>query len=113
VKIIFKFNLKHLKMSLPEVQKSHPKHKYSEMIQTALLTLNERKGSSRQAIWKVVEAKFPESNYKQLIARLKKLSEEDHIERRGKINRYFLDKKFKERALKALEKGVSYHQAVT
>jgi len=30
------------------------KHSYSEMIQTALLTLNERGGSSRQALWKCI-----------------------------------------------------------
>jgi hypothetical protein len=56
-------------------QQTKGKHSYAEMIQTALLTLNERGGSSRQAIWKYVEAKFPESNYKQFLVRLKKIAE--------------------------------------
>lgn len=56
-------------------QTTRNKHSYSEMIQTALLTLNERGGSSRQAIWKFVHAKFPESDYKQFLARLKKIAE--------------------------------------
>ena len=69
---------------MPAKKPSEPsnvtKHSYAEMVQTALLTLNERGGSSRQAIWKCIEAKFPESNYKQFLVRLKKLSEEtDHI----------------------------------
>ena len=51
------------------------KHSYAEMIQTALLTLNERGGSSRQAIWKCIHAKFPESDYKQFLVRLKKIAE--------------------------------------
>ena len=38
------------------------RHTYLEMIQIAILTLNERGGSSRQEIWKCIEAKFPEGN---------------------------------------------------
>jgi hypothetical protein len=30
------------------------KHSYAEMIQTALLTLNERGGATRQALWKCI-----------------------------------------------------------
>jgi hypothetical protein len=41
------------------------KHTYLEMIQVSLLTLNERGGSSRQEIWKCIEAKFPEAQHKQ------------------------------------------------
>ena len=50
------------------------KHTYVEMLQTALMTLNERGGSSRQAIWKFIEAKFPEANRKIFLVRLKKYS---------------------------------------
>jgi len=50
------------------------KHSYAEMIQTALLTLNERGGSSRQGLWKCVHAKYPESDYKQFLVRLRKLA---------------------------------------
>lgn len=52
------------------------KHTYVEMIQTALMTLNERGGSSRQEIWKFINAKFPESHYKMFLVRLKKYSRE-------------------------------------
>jgi len=38
------------------------RHTYFEMIQVALLTLNERKGSTRQEIWKCVASRFPEAN---------------------------------------------------
>ena len=50
------------------------KHSYLEMIQVALLTLNETGGSSRQELWKCVGSKFPEADYKQFLVRLKKLS---------------------------------------
>ena len=53
------------------------RHTYVEMLQTALMTLNERGGSSRQAIWKFIEAKFPEANRKIFLVRLKKYSGEN------------------------------------
>jgi hypothetical protein len=51
------------------------KHSYMEMIEDAVITLGERKGSSRQALWKCVSTKYPEADYKQFIVRLKKLKE--------------------------------------
>jgi hypothetical protein len=38
--------------------------KYSAMIEEALITLADRKGSSRQGLWKCVHAQFPETDYK-------------------------------------------------
>jgi len=37
---------------------------YQEMIESALLTLADRKGSTRQAIWKCINTKYPEADYK-------------------------------------------------
>ena len=48
--------------------------RYSDMIADAILTLEDRKGSSRQAIWKCIESKYPEADYKQFLIRLKKVS---------------------------------------
>jgi len=56
------------------------KHTYFEMIEDAILTLGERKGSSRQAIWKVISTKYPEADFKQYLIRLKKVKESDNIE---------------------------------
>jgi hypothetical protein len=53
---------------------------YFEMIEEALLTLQDRKGSSRQAIWKAVNTKFPEADYKQFLIRLKKIKENTNVE---------------------------------
>jgi hypothetical protein len=49
------------------------------MIEDAIITLGERKGSSRQALWKVVHAKHPEADYKQFLIRLKKEAKEGNI----------------------------------
>ena len=49
---------------------------YFEMIQDALLTLKDRKGSSRAALWKCVRAKYPEADHKQFLIRLKKITHE-------------------------------------
>ncbi|CDW78646.1 UNKNOWN [Stylonychia lemnae] len=49
---------------------------YQEMIENALLTLAERKGSTRQAIWKCINVKYPEADYKQFLIRLKKIKQQ-------------------------------------
>ena len=48
------------------------KHSYVQMIQSALMSLNERGGTSRQEMWKFIQAKFPEADYKMFLVRLKK-----------------------------------------
>ena len=48
------------------------KASYAEMLQTALMTLNERGGSTRQEIWKFINAKFAHADYKIFLVRLKK-----------------------------------------
>jgi hypothetical protein len=49
------------------------------MIEDAILTLAERQGSSRQALWKVVMTKYPGADYKQFVVRLKKEKANGHI----------------------------------
>ena len=76
------------------------KHSYLEMIQVAILTLNESKGSSRQEIWKCVDARFPEANYKRYLLAMKKLSADGTAVMFGKnSSRFTLEPKFKARAL--------------
>jgi len=93
-------------------QTTKGKHSYSEMIQTALLTLNERGGSSRQAIWKCVHSLFPESDYKQFLVRLKKIAEGSSFLSRVNNSTFKLEKNFRNRAKKALAKGVTIHKIV-
>ena len=77
------------------------------MIQLALLTLEERGGSSRQEIWKCIEAKFPEAQRKLYSVSLKKIVAKGGAVEQGKnAQRFKLNKKFKERALKRQAKGI-------
>ena len=79
------------------------KHTYLEMVQVALLTLNERGGSSRQEIWKCIESRFPEADRKRYIVALKKLSADASAVQHGKNrNRFTLEQKFKSKALKRM-----------
>jgi len=72
--------------------------KYLEMIEDGIITLAERKGSSRQALWKCVNAKYPQADYKQFLIRLKAESKQGHvIHLKG---RYKVDAKQKAKALK-------------
>jgi len=89
------------------------KHTYNEMVVSALLTLNERGGSSRQALWKCVSAKFPEADYKQFIVRLKKLAENpaSHIVRVNSAT-FKLAQSFKEKAKKRIANGESVKRVV-
>ena len=84
------------------------KHTYLEMIQVALLTLNERGGSTRKEIWKCIEARFPhEANYRSYILALKKIVVKENAVIRGKNRtRFALEKEFKLRALKRLAKNL-------
>ena len=75
------------------------KHSYLEMIEDGLLTLHERKGASRQALWKCVAAKYPEeADFKQFLIRLKKLSHEGPVQ--FAKGRYHLEPEYKLQRLK-------------
>jgi hypothetical protein len=74
---------------------------YAELIKHALIDLAERKGSSRQALWKYIETKYPkDSNYKQFLLRLKRVNPEEVVHEGG---RYKVTKTFREKYLKALK----------
>ena len=61
------------------------KTSYLEMIQVALLTLNERGGSTRPELWKCIEAKYPaEANKKQFLLALKRLTNDGSAVQYGK-----------------------------
>ena len=77
--------------------------KYLEMIQDAIITLQDRKGSSRQALWKCVSAQHPEADYKQFLIRLKKESHEGHV--LFDKGRYKLDASSKAKLLKGKSSG--------
>lgn len=75
-------------------------HTYSDLVHEALITLAERKGSSRQALWKYISVKYPESDYKQFLIRLKRVNQTEVRHEKG---RYRLTKEFREKLAKALK----------
>ena len=77
---------------------------YFEMIADGLTTLADRKGSSRQALWKCVSAKYPNADYKQFLVRLRKITR-DGKEISMHKQRYRLNSDFKSKVRKAMEKG--------
>ena len=78
---------------------------YSEMIEEAILTLGERGGSSRQGIWKAVNGKYADSDYKHFVLRLKKMKDSGMIaQTKGSFR---LQQSYKLKLLKALENGKS------
>ena len=84
-------------------------HTYSELVHDALITLAERKGSSRQAIWKFVSTKYPESDYKQFLIRLKRVNPDEVSHEKS---RYKLTRSFRDKYLKALQNGKSVKAGV-
>jgi linker histone H1 and H5 family len=52
---------------------------YAEIIEEAILGLNEHMGSSRQAIWKVISQTYPAADYKLFVVRLKKMREASQL----------------------------------
>ena len=88
------------------------KHTYVEMIQTALMTLNERGGSTRQTIWKFIEAKFSESNRKIFLVRLKKYSgPEGFIVQSKNRARFSLNRGFRLGLERRVAKGMTVARA--
>ena len=83
------------------------RHTYLEMVQVAIITLNERGGSTRQEIWKCIEAKFPEANLHSYMIALKKLATADGPVIHGKNRaRFTLEKKFRVKAVQRMAKGL-------
>lgn len=80
------------------------KHSYFEMIEDALITLAERKGSSRQAIWKYIATKYPEADFKQYLIRFKKVGENHNVVHVNN-HRLRLSPDFRKKLIKSLETG--------
>lgn len=76
------------------------------MIEYALVTLADRKGSSRPAIWKCLSAQFPEADYKQFLIRLKKIAHEKKQIIQNK-QRFRLEPNYRQKLARQLEKGTT------
>lgn len=87
------------------------------MITDAIFTLNDRKGSSRQAIWKYISQhkKYQESirNKKMFLTQLRRLSAGNDFFEKSKDNqqRFKLSLKFKGRLSNLVKKGHELHLA--
>jgi len=73
------------------------------------MTLSERGGSTRQTVWKAVQAKFPEADYKLFLVRLKKYSSKDGFVAKGKGSgaRYSIAPSMRDGLKRRLAKGMS------
>ena len=86
---------------------------YIELIQDALLTLNEPKGASRQALWKCIQSRHPEeADQKQFLIRLKKLSHDplNNIENKG--GRFKLTASYRDKIKRRLAKGITIKKII-
>ena len=82
---------------------SGKKLSFFEMIEDAVLVLADRKGSTRQGIWKCISTKYPEVDYKQFLIRFKKIKEDPNLAVNGM--RVRLDRKYKDKLMKKLKNG--------
>jgi len=73
------------------------------MIEDGIITLADRKGASRQALWKCVSSKYPEVDFKQYLVRLKKLAHDGPIQ--YKKGRYTLEASYKAKKLNEIKRG--------
>jgi hypothetical protein len=76
------------------------------MIEEAIITLADRQGSSRKAIWDFIERKNPGADYKQFLVRLKKVDPKV-IVKAAKGLKWRLESSYKKKLLAALKKGKS------
>lgn len=90
------------------------KHTYLEMIQVAILTLNETGGSSRQEIWKCIESKFPEANHKSYRLAIRRIIVVGGVVQQGKNKtRFKLEQRFKQKAMKRMEIGMPMQKVLS
>ena len=79
------------------------------MITQAIFEIADRKGASRDALWKFVQMKFPEDvrDKKIFLVRLNKIAKEDNQVHRvpGNAMRYRLETNYRGRMVRALAKG--------
>ena len=91
-----------------------PKLTYIEIIQDALLTLNEPKGSTRQNLWKCIQSRHPDhTDPRQFYIRLKKLSSDplNNIEKNGN-SRFRLNTSYKDKIQRRLAKGIEIKKII-
>ena len=104
-------------MSTKKPQAGTGKIKTVIMITDAIFTLADRKGSSREAIWKFISSKkmYQEStrDKKVFLTQLKRLSQNDQffVKAKDSQGRYKLSEKFKEKLKKNLSKGQDMYMA--
>lgn len=98
--------------------KTQPKMKTIEMVAYAIHVTQDRKGTTREQMWKCISSTkdFQESirDKKIFFTQLKRLSTSDGILEKSKDNmqRYKLNAKFKEKVKKAIAKGMEPFKAV-
>lgn len=78
---------------------------YHEMIENALFALAERKGSTRQGIWKYISTHYPAADYKQYLIRFKKIDDDKNIVKTDNKQRLKITRAFRESVIKKLAKG--------
>lgn len=86
-----------------------PKLSYFEIIQDALITLNDPKGSTRQELLKCATARHQDIDSKQFLIRLKKVTSDplNHIEHPNKNNsRFRLEKNYKNKVATRVKNGI-------
>ena len=66
-------------------------------------------------MWKCIEAKFPEANYRQFIVRLKKISSDSKsfVVTGKTLQRFKLEPKFKDKLKRRLDKGLPLLKAIS
>ena len=83
------------------------KEKYLDMVAEAIFHLSERKGSSAQAIWKYISAKFPHSvrDYKMFRIQLSRIAQAGgkHVEK-STPGRFKLNSNFRRKVLTYMAK---------
>lgn len=85
------------------------------MVHDGLMTLdNNRKGASRQELWKCVSSKFPEADHKMFLVRMKKLAADkingiEHVN--GNKQRFRLTSSFMQKIHRRVNKGLDMIKA--
>jgi len=91
------------------------KLQFLHMITDAIFHLGERKGSSREAIWKYLQTKYPASvgEKKIFLVQMRRIAAQGiQVEKSaGNQNRFRLNKTFREKYIKHLAKGEEMHLA--
>ena len=101
------------------MSKDGPKHKYVYMITDAIFTLADKKGATRDAIWKYLEGKklYHTSiggGKKMFLTQLKRLSRDNEFFSKSESNqqRYKLSAKFKGKLANLVNKGQEVHTGI-